>query len=378
MKRRNYSLIKRNGIYYYYTYFNGRRVKYSTGCLTLSGAKEIIENRIIEGTLECGGQRTELFDSSFRYYARDFWTNNCPYCFERKMYGFEILETTIKDRRSVLVNRIFPILGDKNIKFITSSDIKNLQFALYRQNYSTSSINKVKAILAPIFKMAIEDRIIKTNPLDNVPNFKNKQKNARRAFTLDEVKMLFNSPPETWGNPMAYYVCLVSAITGMRLGEVLALQEEDLELNNLSEYAYIHVNHSWNEANSVLKCPKNGKPRVVPMPKNILLEIINKFSQHDGFIFRTNKSTRPVDKKYINKWLQEKIKELGINPEGLCFHSFRHFANTQLVAAGLSNMLVQSVIGHTSDRMTENYYHSSKEALEKIGEAQGMYWKGII
>jgi integrase len=54
---------------------------------------------------------------------------------------------------------------------------------------------------------------------------------------------------------------------------------------------------------------------------------------------------------------------------GLSFHSLRHTAVTLLKEAGVPHAVVQELIGHDSEQMSEHYTHVGSEALKKAASA---------
>ena len=54
---------------------------------------------------------------------------------------------------------------------------------------------------------------------------------------------------------------------------------------------------------------------------------------------------------------------------GLSFHSLRHTAVTMLKEAGIPHAVVQELIGHDSEQMSEHYTHVGSEALKKAADA---------
>ena len=54
----------------------------------------------------------------------------------------------------------------------------------------------------------------------------------------------------------------------------------------------------------------------------------------------------------------------------LGFHSFRHYFNTRLIAMGIDEVKIRSVIGHGSEKMTDHYAHLSAEDLKQIRTVQ--------
>ena len=89
----------------------------------------------------------------------------------------------------------------------------------------------------------------------------------------------------------------------------------------------------------------------------------------DDYIFTTN-GKAPVSGSYINEYLEIAMASAGVQREGLTFHSFRHFFNSQLVASGVQGELVRAVIGHESEAMTERYLHLQASQMKPIMQVQ--------
>jgi integrase len=78
---------------------------------------------------------------------------------------------------------------------------------------------------------------------------------VRGVLAVEEATALFARP---WADAAAYARNLLSATTGMRQGEVLAVRGGDIG------EAVLNVSHSWSPADG-LKSPKNGEVRRVPL-----------------------------------------------------------------------------------------------------------------
>jgi integrase len=62
-------------------------------------------------------------------------------------------------------------------------------------------------------------------------------------------------------------------------------------------------------------------------------------------------------------------KGKGRDPSGLSFHSLSHTAVTLLKETGVPHAVVQELIGHDSEQMSEHYTHVGSEALKKAAAA---------
>jgi integrase len=159
----------------------------------------------------------------------------------------------------------------------------------------------------------------------------------------------------------------VAATTGLRLGEILALQPE-----NLSETT-INIIHSWNRLEG-LKGTKTGKTRTVPLTPQLRLALTNYIQKHntDGFIFSSNGGKSPIDHKAVYKHFWQALSNIGITKElrkerNLSFHSYRHTFNTMLLEAGVHPETIRLITGHSAN-MTARYSHLQLSNMTEITE----------
>jgi integrase len=122
--------------------------------------------------------------------------------------------------------------------------------------------------------------------------------------------------------------------------------------------------------------PKNGKARIVPLASKVYAEILklqasNIWKGDDAFLFQSDKPNRPMYSENLRNELYKQLGKIGIDAvekerRQLYFHSLRHFFNSLLVNSNISKFKVQSLIGHQSDAMTENYYHPDEMSDVKL------------
>lgn len=75
-----------------------------------------------------------------------------------------------------------------------------------------------------------------------------------------------------------------------------------------------------------------------------------------------------IDQTSVRYMLRKRMDECGIDwkKENLTFHSFRHFFNTRLLAAGIQGETIRAVIGHEDEKMTQLYGHLSASDCDRI------------
>lgn len=96
--------------------------------------------------------------------------------------------------------------------------------------YSNNSIDKIYRFINKTFKIALSDRIISYNPMDNESISKPKSDIPNKeieALTLEEHKKLIKALDKQ--EHKYKYIILLQLYTGMRIGEVLALSVKDID-----------------------------------------------------------------------------------------------------------------------------------------------------
>lgn len=352
--RREFCLYKRGDkkVWYYTTYVNGRRVYKSTGkktkaealdyCLTLSNNNQI-HNQVAKNI-------------TFETFSKGFFDKDSEYVKEKK-----ITQGSMYAYSTILELKLIPFFGKYKLTEITPSLIKSWMLSI--EECKARTINTFLSVLKIIMQEACFKEIITTNPCLNVKRLKLDSK-EKEVFTLNEIKLLFSSE---WKNNKVKLMCKISALTGMRESEIRALT-----LEKIKKY-YIVVDSNFETIARKVKGTKSGKVRYVPITESLYKEIVLFTDNRKGFIFngehlKTRKS--PITSSCIVIYLKKQLKELGIYREGLTFHSFRHFFNSQLVINGINSEIVRKIIGHESENMTEHYLHIKQNDLDKIREIQ--------
>lgn len=269
----------------------------------------------------------------------------------------------------VFDRHIRPHLGRKKMKDVRSANIQ----AVYNKlalSMSHSSILKVNCVMSGMFKQAYRDGLIASNPVDRTSIPKGKVYPKKRAARKDIVDLFLKEMKDNWYWP----VYRLATLTGMRLGELLALTWDDVDLDK----KVIHVRHTMDYLHGyVIVEPKteNGR-RDIPLrgeaPK--LLRDLKKeweMRQRDGSKKRlgkqndlpfviTDESGGVGKARAIQQYIfdeRERLISRGVNiPPDFSFHSLRHCFATRCLESGMSYKALQKVMGHASLSTTMDIY----------------------
>lgn len=363
-QRMEYGLMKRrlpSGkiVYYYWVYdANGKRVYRSTGQRTKSKAVEYVLKQRDEGNLG----KLDKWGALLKDFAADmFIQGKCPIEKEALARGTKIAGNTMKNRRISLTKHILPYLGNVRVSALTSAQVNEWLVSLPKKDHiSRTTSNQQLDTLSTIMRFAVKHGVAQNNPCSGV-ELLNNDSTPVPAFTIEEIKALV-ARPEDWKNPQLRLMCLTATITGMRIGEVLALKPKNVH------HKYIDVKHSISPVDG-LTVTKSRRPRIVPIIPMLYEELEPWFpSDGDAFIFSPD-GVKPYSENAVAVALRTRCRKLGIE-KGKSFHSFRAFFDSVMMSRNVNESVVRKVIGHTDAKMTEHYLHIEASEFPMITVVQ--------
>ncbi len=263
----------------------------------------------------------------------------------------ETLEwNTIKSYRPAK-NRAIEHFSDKSIKDIAPPEISR-----YIKNFSRTHADKTVRtqllIFNLIFKYAVEMGDIPYNPARDleVPSGLPKQKiTAPPQNEIEKVKQSYDC---TFG-AFAYW----AMYTGLRRGELLALQWEDVDIKN----RIITVNKSVYHINNRphVKEPKT-KTSIGTVPVlDALLKKIKK--RRTGLVFPNQNGELISNTQFKRLWTLYQ-RETGITATP---HQFRHAYATMLFEAGIPPEEMQILLRHAQLSTTMDIYTDIRDKKQK-------------
>lgn len=273
-------------------------------------------------------------------------------------------------------------IATKNIMEITSKEIENYLGTL--KNYSNSTIKKVKEQFNQAFNIAFNKGYITRNPMFNMRSPKSlKSKKVVQALEIDEQQKLTNYLMNIPITDVPYKVAyLIEMYLGLRVGEILALQNTDIDLHR-----------NLISVNKTLTLDKNKKVvmgdttktyaglREVPIPAFIRNEIISQMRLAENnkdkqlFLYKNGNYVRP---NHVNDKLKSLSQKLGISE--MTTHRLRHTYGTRCIEAGILPVVAQRLLGHTDIAVTLNTYTSvfNKFKLEELNKVNEYYMNNEI
>jgi integrase len=349
----------------------------STGSTTKAEADRFALNLLTSGQVKA---RSKL---AFGSIVKDFFD------WEKSSYIKHMHDTGKRYSRAysdksngILKNHILPVFKDKLITEITVEEIELFLGNIQKTGVTYSNLNAIRNTLNAIFTEVHRKQLIKTNPMDSVDRYSYSSR-QKGLMSTDLIKDIFNplTVADVWKNRTdLYLINLLAATTGMRQGEIQALQYQDIKSN------HVEVHHSWDRKYG-LKPPKYDSYRLIPMPDTVS-SLLHQFISLDAeatpnqFVFHGNKKEKPIDHKVIDNALYNALCKIGIDSTkreemNMTFHSWRHtFAS--LMRTRVEDSTLKLLTGHRTDEMLEHYSQYSDERVSHVRGVENTLFSGLL
>lgn len=262
------------------------------------------------------------------------------------------------------------IAGNKLIN-VKSIQLQNFYNTLSKDGYSYSQINTLNTFLKVFFNWCIDNDYILKNPCKKV-NIKG-NKNEIIKNEKKEVEILteteINIIKEYLKNTDFELLFLLDLVTGLRQGELLALDWEHINLkdNTLKveksvKEVYIYDNENTKHIETIFQTPKTlNSFRTVPIPNNMIDMLLN-IKDKNGLLFKDIDGNPLKGKNVSSRWTKI-LKECKIPHKK--FHSIRHTYASMLLSKGVDIETVAELMGHSAISITQIYLHSSDTSKNK-------------
>jgi len=278
-----------------------------------------------------------------------------------KVHKTTIKESTYALYRRNLKNHIIPALGHIQLQKLTADQVQAFYSEMASKGLSSGTIRLLHTIFDAALGDAVQWKRLAVNVCDAVKLPRLSQREAR-PLDQEQAQRLLRAAQ---GNRLA---CLltVALTTGMRLGELLALRWDDVNL----EKQVLQVRSTVDYVpglGRVASEPKTeaGKRRIV-LPQ-MTVEALKQQRAHQlearlkvgtawqerGLVF-ANRNGGYFSRARLYANFKKILKEAGL-PD-MHFHDLRHSAATILLSMGVPANVVQEILGHANFGTTMNIY----------------------
>lgn len=272
----------------------------------------------------------------------------------KKEINNDILLVNI-DRRFIQ-EKLDKILEEKSYQTATRVRIRLKNIFEYALNYSYIDNNEVTFTSVP-------------KPPETIEEIEQKRE---KFLTMEEIKKLIDSLNSKVYNQKYGDMVLVLALTGMRYGELVALQLKNIDFQNKK----IEIAGNFDSIHKIKTIPKTRKSirnikvseAALEAIKRQIIRLTERFQPltDDDYIFCFDVWNSPITLPTFSQIIKKYGAIAGIE-KNLSSHVFRHSHISYLAEAGLPIKSIMDRVGHANAKMTlEIYSHTTKDMEDKL------------
>lgn len=249
--------------------------------------------------------------------------------------------------------------------------------SIKQNNLTKGAFKKLYGYVNNTFAKAYREKIIIENPMihfvckqfytycEEVDKPIEKQifSEEEENLILEKLHSEYVSKP----NYMPNYAVEFASLTGMRVGEIVALKWEDIHTEGKLSYFVINKSEKYNRKTKeyFIDKTKNKKIRKFPIDdkiKRFLFEVKKvqfKYGFYGEWVF-ANEEGR-IHAPVVSSCIKNKCRQLNITERGI--HAFRKTLNSELRCSGVSEVVASALLGH-SPQVNREYYTFDTSSMQ--------------
>ena len=262
----------------------------------------------------------------------------------------------------------FPYLKLKDLSSKLLQDFYN--YKLTQEGLSPKTIANLHRCLHKAMKQAVLEHYIDFNPCDAVNLPRNEKPQIEILTREEQQRLIFTSYRFRYG----VFIRLTLA-TGLRLGELLGLRWEDIDIKKnllsvrrtLNRLPKVDYNGTGNSTEVVIQEPKTkNSVRSIPLMQVILNDLLQwknvqladartaeDLYTDSGFIV-TNQTGGYIEPRTFKDYYDEMLQAAGLGH--YTFHALRHTFATRALEQGMNAKTLSTLLGHYSVSFTLDTY----------------------
>jgi integrase len=282
--------------------------------------------------------------------------------------SLRVLKPSTRSRYlSTIKVHLRPAFGDVRLCDIHTVDIQRFVLQKFDSGFGWEVCNHLRNLLSKIFNEAKRlGQFNGDNPASSIQLPEKIPVRGTEALSFEQVGQLLQELKEP-----VRTMALLAVLTGLRIGELLALRWEhvDLDKGNLrvTEALYRGIHGT----------PKTkGSKRLLPLPPKACIALREHrercgITLPEDLIFRSNRGTAFNDSNLLLRHLKPAGEAIGA--PWIAWHTFRRTHATLLINSGATAKDAQAQLGHASINTTLGTYvqpmpQHQRESVEKLAQ----------
>ena len=242
--------------------------------------------------------------------------------------------------------------------------VEQHQVAQRKAGYAGKTVQHQMVIIKQMIKWAVERDLLPRNPLVGL-KVNQAEAELQPCFGADQVEMVIAASAE----PLRSIV-EVLAFTGMRIGELVWLTWDDVDLDR--GFIHIRPKDAW--------VPKHGRSRVIPVHARVRA-VLETLPRRHRWVFAAAPSRKypsgghQISATHTLEKLKAVLRRLGIRGH---LHTFRHFFISHCANSGIPPFQLMKWVGHADVKTVMHYYDLKDEeslwSMRRLSQLDEQNW----
>jgi integrase len=278
----------------------------------------------------------------------------------------DITASTKRGYITRLNTHLLPAFGKSKLTSITNNQIGQWIAKSIDGGSGAIVIKRAHSVLRQILNAAVLDGRLNRNPAVGVPLPRTKSK-EKKALSFQQLRALAD---EVVGYET---LILFAGTTGLRWGELAALQCKDVSLLNRTVIVDKAIS-TGARGEKIVSPTKTHQVRTVPFPKELLPEISQLIESKpaESPLFQMQGGGVLDYNNFMSRVFRPAVAQTGM--KDVSFHSLRHTTASLLISKGAPITAVAGILGHASTQMTLDVYghlyeDDANKYIDRLGDS---------
>ena len=278
----------------------------------------------------------------------------------------DIAASTKRGYVTRLDTHLLPAFGKSKLTSITNNQIGQWIAKAIDDGSGATVIKRSHSVLRQILNAAVLDGRLNRNPAIGVPLPRTKSK-EKKALSFKQLRAL---AVEVIGYES---LVLFAGTTGLRWGEIAALQCKDVSLLNRTVIVEKAISTGL-RGEKIVSPTKTHQVRTVPFPKDLLPEISQLIERKpaESPLFQMQGGGILDYNNFMSRVFRPAVARTGMMD--VSFHTLRHTTASLLISKGAPITAVAGILGHASTQMTLDVYghlyeDDANEYIDRLGDS---------
>jgi integrase len=271
-----------------------------------------------------------------------------------------------RDDRNRWRRHLLPLFGHLRPDEVDQAAIRRLIETKLAEGLASTSCKHLVRLLSTFYSDLCEQGYARSNPARGLPRATRRlirdahdPKQTPFIERQEDIARIYTKLAQPFATMFA-----VGALTGMRPGEIIALEWSDVDLGTGRILLQRQVRQGK------LGPPKNGKPRLVPIIEQLgtMLAEWRLATGGEGLLFKPltpwRQRSRFIKDSTVRAALRKAFAACGLPATLTWYHASRHTYASQHVMGGGSIEKLREILGHAHSSTTERYAHMKPDLFK--------------